>query len=111
MSAFCRLTVYYKRTTNQTRNDTKDNPMRTTFIVKSLTPETLAALESAAPREAHDRLAKWAFGELKHCVSVKYGSSDAFRDRVEWNGKMKRNAALSMKAEPRKGYRLFTFEA
>lgn len=84
--------------------------MRTTFIVRNLTPETLATLESATPREAHDQLAKWAFGDLKHCVSVKYGLGQ-FRDRVAWNGLAKSNAEMTMQAEPRKGYRLFTFEA
>ena len=88
--------------------------MQTTFVVRNLTSETLAALEASAPADAHAKLTRWAFGDLKHCVSVKYGSGQ-FRDRVEWNGVMRdvsegrRN--LAFKAEPRRGYRLFTFTA
>lgn len=85
--------------------------MRTTFIVRNLTPETLAQVEAMPAREAHDKLTRWAFGDLRHCVSVKYGPSDAFRDRVAWNGLMKAQAPITMKAEPRRGYRLVTFEA
>lgn len=84
--------------------------MQTTFIVKNLTDDTLATLAAMEPRAMHDKLAKWAFGDLRHCVSVKYGRG-SFGDRVAWNGKMKANAAITARIEPRKGYRLVTFEA
>lgn len=85
--------------------------MRTTFIIRNLSFDTLASVETSEPRAAHAQLTKWAFGDLRHCVSVKYGPSDAFRDRVEWNGLVKSGKPMTMKAEPRKGYRLITFEA
>lgn len=84
--------------------------MQTTFIVKNLTEETLTDLAAMEPRAAHDQLIKWAFGDLRHCVSVKHGSG-AFRDRVDWNGLYKRGAPMTAKIEPRKGYKLFTFMA
>jgi hypothetical protein len=82
--------------------------MQTTFIVKNLTEETLSDLAAMEPRAAHDQLMKWAFGDLRHCVTVKHGSG-AFRDRVDWNSLYKRNAPMTHKIEPRKGYKLFTF--
>ena len=85
--------------------------MHTTFIVRNLTAETIASIEALSPREAHDKLARFAFGDLRHCVSVRYGRTDAFRDRVEWNGLCRDNAPMKMTAEPRRGYRLFRFEA
>ena len=43
-----------------------------------------ADLEQAI-RTAYAKLAKWAFGDLRHAVKIKHGPSDAFRDRVDWN--------------------------
>lgn len=82
--------------------------MQTTFIVKNLTEHTLSELSAMQARDAHDRLARWAFGDLKHCVSVQYGRG-SFGCRVEWNGLYKSNARMDFKVEPRKGYKLFTF--
>lgn len=87
--------------------------MQTTFIIKNLTPETIDSIMAMQPFEAHNQLFKWAFGDLKHCVSQKCGSG-AFRDRAEWNGII-RDAksgakSLKFKIEPRKGYKLITFE-
>lgn len=84
--------------------------MQTTFIVKNLTDATMADLTAMEPRTMHDKLAKWAFGDLRHCVSVKYGRG-SFGDRVDWNGKMKAGAPITARIESRKGYRLVTFEA
>jgi hypothetical protein len=86
--------------------------MKTTFTIKNLTETTLTELSTMAPRDAYAKLSKWAWGDLKHCVSVKYGSG-AFRDRVEWNGAMRRvetgETPLMFKLEPRRGYKLATF--
>lgn len=82
--------------------------MNAKFIVKDLTDDTLDRLAAMPAREAHDKLAKWAFGDLRHCVSVKYGRG-SFGCRVDWNGLYKRDMPMTFKLEPRKGYKLFTF--
>jgi hypothetical protein len=88
--------------------------MKTTFTIRNLTETTLSELSAMSPRDAYARLLKWALGDLKHCVSVKNGSG-AFRDRVEWNGIMRRveteQTPLTFKLEPRRGYKLATFIA
>lgn len=85
--------------------------MKVTFIIRDITESAIAETMALPAREAHDKLTRWAFGDLRHCVSVKYGSSNAFRDRVEWNGLLKSGAALECKLEPRRGYNLATFTA
>ena len=84
-------------------------PLQVTFIVRNLTPQAMDAIAASDPHEAHATLTNWAFGDLRHCVSVKYGLSDAFGDRVSWNGVVKSGRALAFKIEPRRGYRLITF--
>ena len=85
--------------------------MKMTFIARSITDEAIARVRAMPPREAHDYLAKWAFGDLRHCVTAKYGSDNSFGRRVDWNGLMKRGAPVTMQYGPRRGYHLFTFEA
>jgi hypothetical protein len=82
--------------------------MQTTFILRNLTEPTIQALADMAPKDALQKLTKWAFGDLRHCVTVKYGSG-AFRDRVEWNAIIRAQKPLSFKIEPRRGYKLITF--
>ena len=82
--------------------------MQATFILKDLTDETLANIAAMPAREAHDKLTKWAFGDLRHCVSVKYGRG-SFGCRVEWNGLLKRDKPMTFSIGPRKGYKLLTF--
>lgn len=44
-------------------------------------------------------------------ITIKVGNSDAFRDRVELNQILrKENKTISYKLEPRRGYKLATFE-
>ena len=83
---------------------------RATFIVRNLTQEAIAAVLALPAREAYAKLQKWAFGDLRHCVSVQFGPSNTFGDRVEWNGIMKGGRNIAHKIEPRKGYKLITFE-
>ena len=85
--------------------------MRMTFIARNLTTEAIISVTNMPPRAAHDQLAKWAFGDLRHCVSAKYGSDNSFGRRVDWNGLMKRDAPMTMQSGARRGYHLFTFEA
>jgi hypothetical protein len=81
-----------------------------TFIIKNITDETHATLASMDDRARYEKLFKWAFGDLKHCVSVKYGSGQ-FRDRVDFNSWWKRGEPFkAYRIEPRKGYMLATFE-
>jgi hypothetical protein len=50
--------------------------------------------------------------EMPRNVSLKIGNG-SFRDKVEWNQAMRdapRTARMAAKIEPRKGYRLITFE-
>jgi len=83
--------------------------MKVTFIIKNLTESALESLASMPDAERFAKLAKWASGDLRHCVSRKDGSG-AFRDRVELNQIMRAPRFVSYKIEPRKGYRLATFE-
>lgn len=82
--------------------------MKTTFIVKNLTAETLDQIADMAPRDAYAKLHKWAYGDLRHCVSVKYGRGN-FGCRVDWNCIIKSGKPVTFQVEPRKGYKLFTF--
>ena len=83
--------------------------MNVTFIIRNLTETTLQELQGMESRAAFDRLNKWALGDLQHCVSVKFGPSNAFRDRVEANYLLKAGCSMAFKIEPRKGYKLATF--
>jgi len=82
--------------------------MQTTFIVKNLTETALEKVCAMTPADAHAQLAKWAFGDLRHCVSQKCGTGQ-FGDRVNWNSALKSGKPLSFKMEARRGYKLFTF--
>lgn len=83
--------------------------MKVTFIVRDLTAQAIDDLAAMDPRSAYAKLQKWAFGDLRHCVSVKFGNCDAFRDRVAWNGIFKSACPIAFAIEPRRGYRLVTF--
>ena len=83
--------------------------MNVTFIIRNLTEATLQELQGMESRAAFDRLHKWASGDLRHCVSVKFGPSNAFRDRVDANSLLKAGCTMAFKIEPRKGYKLTTF--
>lgn len=84
--------------------------MRTTFTLHNITESALTEIAAMEPRAAYAKLAKWAFGDLRHAVKIKHGTSDAFRDRVDWNTVIKSAMPITMKMEPRRGYKLITFE-
>lgn len=84
--------------------------MKITFTVKNLTESAHAELAAMSDAERFAKLTKWAFGDLRHCISQKIGSSHAFRDRVELNQIMRNPKFETYKIEPRKGYKLATFE-
>ena len=47
--------------------------------------------------------------DLPHCIKLKIGSGQ-FRDAVDLNSMLKRPHTFTAKLEPRKGYKLATFE-
>ena len=83
--------------------------MRVTFTIKNLTEKAYADLAAMSDNERFRQLAKWAFGDLRHCVSQKIASGQ-FRDRVELNAIMRNPLFTEYKLEPRRGYKLATFE-
>ena len=83
--------------------------MKATFTLKNLTDQTLAEIAATPSADAFAKLSKWSFGDLKHCVSQKI-ETGAFRDRVELNSLIKRGASFQHRIEPRRGYKLVTFE-
>ncbi len=84
--------------------------MQITFIIKNLTEKAHMDIAAMDDRARFHKLSKWAYGDLKHCVSVKYGTGQ-FRDKVEFNSWWKRELPFkAYKIEPRKGYMLATFE-
>lgn len=83
--------------------------MKVTFTIKNLSESTHEELSGMADAERFAKLTKWAFGDLRHCISQKVASGQ-FRDRVELNQIMRNPRFASYKLEPRKGYKLATFE-
>lgn len=81
-----------------------------TFTVKNM-PDTMLSEVAAMPaNQAFNTLRLWANGDLRHLVSMKVGTSDAFRDRVALNHVWKAGKPFdTFKIEPRRGYRLATF--
>jgi hypothetical protein len=84
--------------------------MQTTFILKNISEDSLTKIANMSAQEAYAQLTKWAFGDLRHCVSAKCGGG-SFGDRVRWIGLHRdKSDRMTMKIEPRRGYKLATFE-
>jgi len=83
--------------------------VQVTFIVKNVTDDMHEKLAAMPDAERFAQLSKWVFGDLRHCVSMKVGGG-AFRDRVDLNQIMRTTRFTSYKLEPRKGYKLATFQ-
>ena len=90
--------------------------MKATFIVKNVTQEfytgfgsSIVGIDNMPPRERFHYLNKKAAeGALE--ISLKIGNG-SFRDRVELNQLLrKEELRIDYKDEPRRGYRLLTFE-
>ena len=81
--------------------------MKITFIVKDVDIENVKQMSA---REAFDTMHKYAYGDLRHYVTIKWGTGNAFRDRVEANQLLRGEHTLTFKIEPRRGYNLATFE-
>jgi len=89
--------------------------MRVTFILKHLTEaffaghgESIRGLDNMPDREKFDYLAKYSKNGTGS-VSMKIGSGQ-FRDAVDLNALLRKPVTVAYKLEPRKGYRLATFE-
>lgn len=85
--------------------------MKATFIIRNLTEDVTGELADMNAEDRFAKLHRWAFGDLRHCVSVQFGTSNAFRDRVAFNTARKNGAPFkSSSMEPRRSYKLATFE-
>ena len=87
--------------------------MKITFILKDLTDafyegfgESIVGLLNMADPDKFAKLNKMAHEKR---VKMKIGN-DSFRDKVELTQMLRSPCAYSFKLEPRKGYRLATFE-
>ena len=58
--------------------------MKATFILRNLSEPVIADIAGMDDRERFEKLLRWASSDLKHCVSVQFGSGNAFRDRVDF---------------------------
>lgn len=88
--------------------------MKVTFTLKNLSDYFYTNAETGlfnlSDKAKFEKLNKCAFGDLKANVSMKIGTGNAFRDRVELNLMLREACTFAFKLEPRKGYRLATFE-
>jgi hypothetical protein len=90
------------------------NTMRCTFILKNLTDAfyegsesgSIVGLMSLSDKDKWDKLNRMANQQL---TTLRIGSGQ-FRDRVELNQMLREPCTFSFKLEPRKGYRLATFD-
>ena len=90
--------------------------MKVTFILKNLTDafydgngDSIVGLNTLTDAEKFQKLSRLSKGDLRHCVSMKIGSGQ-FRDAVDLNMLLREPVTYSYRLEPRKGYRLATFE-
>lgn len=89
--------------------------MKVTFIIKDVSEaffegvgSSIKGLNNMDDREKFTYLNKTA---LEKCLNIKMKiGNDSFRDRVELNQTLRNVKSLSYKIEPRKGYKLATFE-
>jgi len=84
--------------------------MKTTFIVKDFHDELLDKALANPVWDAFKVIEKWAYGDLRQSVKVKYGTDNSFRSRCAWNDLFRKKRPITAKVEPRKGYQLITFE-
>ena len=82
--------------------------MKITATLHNLTDGFYAEFTSLTPAEQFARLNKLRH-DLPHCIKIKIGSGQ-FRDAVDFNSMLKRPHTFTAKLEPRKGYKLATFE-
>jgi hypothetical protein len=81
--------------------------MKITATLHDFSDGFYAELASMAPREIYDYLRK--LKNDSYCVKIKIGNGQ-FRDAVELNSMMRDPCTYTYKLEPRRGYKLVTFE-
>jgi hypothetical protein len=81
--------------------------MKATSTLHNLTDSFYADLQLLTPSDQFSKLNKLRI-DLPHCIKLKIGN-DSFRDRVDLNSLMKRTHTVTSKIEPRRGYKLMTF--
>lgn len=89
--------------------------MKVTFILRDLTEAfyegnggAIIGINSMPDADKFAHLSKQANGDLRHCVSMKIGNG-SFRDKADLNSLVRDGASYTCRLEPRKGYRLATF--
>jgi hypothetical protein len=92
--------------------------MKITVIVRDLSDafwngngDLIPSFLSQSPVDRLDRLTRLSV-DLPRNISIKVGNG-SFRDKVDWNQAMRdatRKERMTAKIEPRRGYRLVTFE-
>ena len=82
--------------------------MKITATLHDLSDNFYAKLASMAPREKYDYLRRLK-NDLPHCIKIKIGNGQ-FRDAVDLNSMMRGPCTYTYKLEPRRGYKLATFE-
>ena len=90
--------------------------MKVKFILRGLTDAffdgnsgSIVGLMNLSDADKFAELKRHATGDLRHAVSMEVGNGQ-FRDRVELNSLLRLSPSYTFKLEPRKGYRLATFE-
>ena len=82
--------------------------MKVTATLHDLTDNFYADIAMMQPREAYlyiNRLKQ----DLPHCIKTKTGNGQ-FNDAVDFNRLMRGPCTVNYKLEPRRGYKLATFE-
>ncbi len=81
--------------------------MKATVTLHNLTDSFYTELSLLTPAGQFAKLNKLRL-DLPHCIKVKIGLGQ-FRDAVDLNSLIKRPHAVTSKIEPRRGYKLATF--
>ena len=88
--------------------------MKITYILKDFTPAfydgLLPSIVGFSTLSDSDKFKKLERMRGEQRVSCKVGNCDSFRDKVELNSTLKGPHSIQFKLEPRKGYKLATFE-
>ena len=83
--------------------------MKITFTLRDLSECFYDDIKQLSEIDVFKKLNGYAFGDLINYVSQKIGNG-SFRDKVELNQIMRDVKTITYKIEPRKGYKLATFE-
>ncbi len=83
--------------------------MKITAILHNLSDLFYSEWDKLSPIDKFHRLDKLRHN-LPHCIKLKFGNGN-LRDQIEANGALRRQNTMNfVKLEPRRGYKLATFE-